>query len=61
MDCQFIMGLFSYIYFHSFIGHGTILQVGNVLQTIITKLNPEEQVELFMALQEYLLGQRLLD
>ena len=61
MDCQFIMGLFSYIYFHSFVGHGSALRVGNILQSAITRLDPESQVELFYSLRDYLVGQRLLE
>ncbi|CAG8606444.1 7150_t:CDS:2, partial [Acaulospora morrowiae] len=45
MDCQFLMGLFSYMYYQSFIKY-TSLSVGTVLQTIVSSLKPQEQIEL---------------
>ncbi|RHZ84449.1 hypothetical protein Glove_81g29 [Diversispora epigaea] len=60
MDCQFLMGLFSYIYYQSFIKN-TSLSVGTVLQTIVNSLHPQEQLELLDSLQQYLIGQGLLE
>ncbi|CAJ0635407.1 16279_t:CDS:2 [Entrophospora sp. SA101] len=59
MDCQFLMGLFSYMYYQSFIKTSTV-EVGTVLQSAINSLKPKEQLELFYSLQQYLIGQNLL-
>jgi len=59
MDCQFLMGLFSYMYYQSFIKTSAVT-VGFVLQTA-TKLKGPEQMELFDHLRQYLIGQGLLD
>ncbi|KAL3898335.1 MAG: hypothetical protein SGCHY_002811 [Lobulomycetales sp.] len=53
MDCQLIMGLFSYMYIQSFIGSGDVT-VGHVLHQAVTLLTPAEQAELYQALGEYL-------
>ncbi|RKP23529.1 cytidylyltransferase family-domain-containing protein, partial [Syncephalis pseudoplumigaleata] len=60
MDCQFLMGSFAHIYFQSFIKIPT-LQVGLVLQSIITGMQPKEQLELYDNLRTYLVGQELLN
>ncbi|KAF9584688.1 hypothetical protein BGW38_005565 [Lunasporangiospora selenospora] len=60
MDCQFIMGLFSYMYYQSFI-KTSALSVGIVLQSAINNLKGSEQVELFDHMRQYLIGQGLLD
>jgi hypothetical protein len=54
------MALFSNIYFHTFIGRGIVFPVGPILQTIITKLSPEQQIEVYSSLKEYLVGQRII-
>ncbi|KAF9921712.1 hypothetical protein FBU30_008217 [Linnemannia zychae] len=59
MDCQFLMGLFSYMYYQSFI-KTSAMTVGFVLQSAI-KLKGAEQMELFDHLRQYLIGQGLLD
>ncbi|KAF9323468.1 hypothetical protein BG006_001426 [Podila minutissima] len=59
MDCQFLMGLFSYMYYQSFIKTSAVT-VGFVLQTA-AKLKGQEQMELFDHLRQYLIGQGLLD
>jgi len=53
MDCQFLMGMFSYVYYSSLIRviHVT---VGSVLQTIVSGLSSQEQLELFQDLKRYL-------
>ncbi|KAI8924345.1 phosphatidate cytidylyltransferase [Entophlyctis helioformis] len=56
MDCQFIMGVFSFIYIQSFIGTGGIT-AGAVLQTAVTYLTLDEQLELYRQLGEALTGQ----
>ncbi|CAO3568072.1 unnamed protein product [Mortierella alpina] len=60
MDCQFLMGLFSYMYYQSFIKTSAIT-VGAVLQSAIHNLNGQEQMELFDHMRQYLIGQGLLD
>ncbi|CAG8719387.1 13548_t:CDS:10, partial [Cetraspora pellucida] len=60
MDCQFLMGLFSYMYYQSFI-KTTSLSVGTVLYTIVNSLKPSDQLELLDSLQQYLIGQGLLE
>ncbi|KAG0337384.1 hypothetical protein BG000_005481 [Podila horticola] len=60
MDCQFLMGLFSYMYYQSFI-RSSSLSVGSVLQTAIYNLNGPQQMELFDHMRQYLIGQGLLD
>jgi len=60
MDCQLMMGLFSYMYYQSFIASGDVT-IGHVLHQAIALLSPTQQVELYHALGEYLNGQHLLD
>ncbi|KIW22398.1 uncharacterized protein PV07_12287 [Cladophialophora immunda] len=59
MDCQFIMGLFAYMYYQSFIAVYKT-SVGGVLETAIMGLTPEEQVELVKRLGWYLQGQGII-
>ena len=59
MDCQFIMGLFSYMYYQSFIAVYKT-SVGGVLETAIMGLTPEEQIELLKRLGWYLQGQGIV-
>jgi len=56
MDCQFMMGLFSYVYYSSLIRVHHVT-VGSVLQTIVSSLTVEEQVEVLVDLKRYLDGQ----
>ncbi|KAL2916021.1 phosphatidate cytidylyltransferase [Polyrhizophydium stewartii] len=56
MDCQFIMGVFSFIYFQSFIGTAGVT-VGTVLQSAVSYLTIEQQLELHARLGQYLAGQ----
>lgn len=56
MDCQFIMGFFAYMYYHSFIAvHKASL--GSVLELAITGLTPEEQIELVRGMGRHLANQ----
>lgn len=55
-DCQFIMGLFSYVYFSSIIREHHVT-IGSVLQTVVTHLTVDDQVELYRELTRYLQGQ----
>ncbi|KAH6889322.1 cytidylyltransferase family-domain-containing protein [Thelonectria olida] len=59
MDCQFIMGFFAYMYYHSFIAIHKV-NVGTVLETAITSLSPEEQVELVKSMGHYLTNQGIM-
>jgi hypothetical protein len=45
------MGVFSYIYFHSFIGIGGV-SVKNVFDAF-SQLNTQDQLELYQKLKEY--------
>lgn len=60
MDCQLLMGMFSYIYYSSFIKTYQEMSVSNVLQTIVEGLQPSDQMELYSHLHEYLVNQALL-
>lgn len=59
MDCQFIMGFFAYTYYHTFIAMHKV-NVGTVLETAITSLSPEEQVELVKSMGHYLTNQGIM-
>ena len=56
MDCQFIMGFFTFIYYHTFIAVHKV-SLGNVMEIAITGLSPDEQVELVRGLAKFLENQ----
>ncbi|KAK9772269.1 putative Cytidylyltransferase [Seiridium cardinale] len=56
MDCQFIMGCFTYMYFHTFIAENK-LSYGHVMELAITGLTVEEQIELMKGMSRYLENQ----
>lgn len=56
MDCQFIMGMFSYVYYSSLIRVHTVT-VGSVLQTIASSLTLEDQMVLLADLKRLVEGQ----
>ncbi|KAJ7647294.1 cytidylyltransferase family-domain-containing protein [Roridomyces roridus] len=56
MDCQFLMGVFIYVYHSSLIREHKVT-VGAVLQTIVSGLTVEEQLKLMRDLRHYLSGQ----
>ena len=56
MDCQFIMGFFAYMYYHSFIAVYKV-SVGGVLESVIAGLTPDEQMELVMSISKHLYNQ----
>lgn len=56
MDCQFIMGLFSYMYYHSFIATHQAT-VGAVIETAINGLTVDQQVDLVKGMGKYLYNQ----
>lgn len=55
-DCQFLMGLFAYMYYQSFIKMYNV-SVGTILALVINNLSSKEQVELLERLQTYLANQ----
>lgn len=56
MDCQFIMGMFAYMYYHSFIVVYKAT-VGGVIETAIMGLTLQEQIEVVRGLTKYLSNQ----
>ncbi|OCF76758.1 phosphatidate cytidylyltransferase [Kwoniella mangroviensis CBS 8886] len=56
MDCQFMMGLFSYVYYSSLI-RIQYVTVGSIMQTVVTSLTAGEQLELLADLKRFLEGQ----
>ena len=56
MDCQFIMGLFAFMYFQSFIAVNRA-SVGSVIERAINGLTSEEQIEVVRGLSKYLYNQ----
>ena len=56
MDCQFIMGFFAYMYYHSFIAVYKA-SVGGIIEIAINGLTAEEQLEVVRGLGKYLFNQ----
>ncbi|KAI0798466.1 cytidylyltransferase family-domain-containing protein [Irpex lacteus] len=56
MDCQFLMGMFTYVYYTSLIRQNHVT-VGSVLQLVVSGLTVQEQLELIGDLKRYLEGQ----
>lgn len=56
MDCQFMMGLFAYVYYSSQI-RVQYVTVGSILQTAVVSLTLDDQVELARDLITFLKGQ----
>ncbi|KAI0645817.1 cytidylyltransferase family-domain-containing protein [Trametes meyenii] len=56
MDCQFLMGVFTYVYYSSLIRDNHVT-VGSILQTIVSGLTLTEQLELMADLKHYLESQ----
>jgi phosphatidate cytidylyltransferase len=50
------MGVFTYVYYASIIRENRVT-VGSVLQTVVSGLTVEEQLELIADLRRYLTGQ----
>ena len=59
MDCQFIMGFFAYMYYHTFIALHHV-NLGTVLETAITSLTQEEQIEFVRSMSRYLGNQGVM-
>ncbi|KAF2010495.1 phosphatidate cytidylyltransferase 1 [Aaosphaeria arxii CBS 175.79] len=59
MDCQFIMGSIAFMYYSSFIAiHKT--SVGGVIESAITGLTLEEQMEVVQILSKHLVNQEII-
>lgn len=56
MDCQFIMGFFAYMYYHSFIAVYKA-SVGDIIEMTINGLTADEQLEVVRGLGKYLYNQ----
>jgi phosphatidate cytidylyltransferase len=56
MDCQFIMGFFAFMYYHSFIAVYKA-SVGDIIEAAITGLTVDEQFEVVRGLTKYLYNQ----
>ena len=59
MDCQFIMGLFSFMYYQSFIAMNKA-SVGSVLELAIQGLTSDEQVEVVRSLSKHLVNRGVI-
>lgn len=60
MDCQFLMGSFSYLYYETFISTHRVT-VGSVLQMAVSNLQPAEILQLILSLQTYLHSSGVID
>ncbi|AEO67386.1 ddf319cb-94e4-42ec-b6e6-2aac419e4a74 [Thermothielavioides terrestris] len=56
MDCQFIMGLFAFIYYHTFIAFKRS-SVSHVMELAIMELTADEQLEVIKGVLKYLTNQ----
>ncbi|KAK4118322.1 phosphatidate cytidylyltransferase [Parathielavia appendiculata] len=56
MDCQFIMGLFAFIYYHTFIAFKRS-SVTHVMELAIMELTTDEQLEVIKGVLKYLTNQ----
>lgn len=59
MDCQFIMGFFAYMYYHSFIALYKV-SLGGVIESAITGLTLDEQMELVKGISKHLVNQGVI-
>ena len=55
-EFRFLMGVFTYVYYSSLIREHHVT-VGSILQTVVSGLTLEEQLELIQDLRKYLAGQ----
>ena len=60
MDCQFIMGFFTFVYYQSFIAIYKAT-VGDVMERAVQGLEPEEIVEVVRGLSKYLVNQGVVE
>ncbi|KAH6664007.1 phosphatidate cytidylyltransferase [Plectosphaerella plurivora] len=61
MDCQFIMGFFTFVYYHTFIAVTKEVNLGEVLEIAINGLTFDEQKELIKGMGRYLANQGVID
>ena len=61
MDCQFIMGFFTFVYYHTFIALSKEVTLGEVMEIAINGLTLEEQAELIKGMGRYLANHGILD
>ena len=59
MDCQFIMGFFSFMYYQSFVAVYKA-SVGGVIEMAITGLTVEEQMEVVKGLTKHLVNRGVI-
>jgi len=60
MDCQFIMGFFTFMYYQSFVAE-VRASVGAVVEMAVLGLQDEEVVEVVRGLVRYLVGRGVLE
>ncbi|GJJ06279.1 hypothetical protein Clacol_000470 [Clathrus columnatus] len=58
MDCQFLMGMFSYVYYSSVIRENHTVE--SLFQAIVSSLTVQEQMQIYKELTEYLTERRLI-
>ena len=56
LTSRFMMGLFSYVYYSSLI-RIQYVTVGSIMQTVVTSLAADEQIQLLVDLRRFLDGQ----
>jgi len=60
IDCQFLMGSFAYLYYETFLSTNRI-NVGSVLQLVVTNMEPKDILELVKKLHLYLYNLGVID
>lgn len=60
IDCQFLMGSFAYLYYETFLSTSRI-NVGSVLQLVVTNMEPKEVLELVRKLHLFLYNMGVID
>lgn len=59
MDCQFLMGFFSYLYYDTFVASHNVT-ISTLLQSAIVSLTQEQQIQLAVRLVRYLISKGAL-
>ncbi|VVT45078.1 uncharacterized protein SAPINGB_P000630 [Magnusiomyces paraingens] len=59
MDCQFLMGFFSYLYYDTFVASHNV-SITSLLQSAIVNLSHDQQTQLALALVRYLVSKNIL-
>ncbi|CCH44925.1 Phosphatidate cytidylyltransferase [Wickerhamomyces ciferrii] len=60
IDCQFLMGSFAYLYYETFLSTNRI-NVGSILQMIVTNMEPKDIIQLIDKLHLYLFNTGIID